>query len=262
MPTEIDKMIPWIRFYLLPIISQIIDFQRVSKTPYIFIVLFLFGMIILFREKRDLFICIISTTLIILLVSAFNMYPIVQRLLIFWFPMAYIPIVFALVFLLNKILRNKKFISICLIIFTTYTVYGNYNVIKTSIRYQETQDLIDIINTNNNKYTQIVVSSAATLPYRYYQMLNQKNNEYVPFNTFGNSEDIIKQIDNIINKAKEDNKKEILFLYSFFSRDRERANNIINYLRNNNYNIFIINDVGSLLLVIYLDNELEIEDVL
>ncbi len=249
VPTEMDKIIPWLRSHLIPTLGSILNlFNRRNINSYIFISLFLFGMFLLFKQKKDIFICIVTTTLITLFVSALKMYPISSRLLVFWYPLTFIPMATAIVFLLRKVIRKKVLISLCLILITAFTVNANYKILKRGIERQEVVNLISIINTNNNNDTKIILYNSSIAAYDYYQFLNRKDTEY---EIFYRDKDIVEQMDSIILSSKNDGKNKIFFLFSHYWK--YVFDEVEQYLQQNNYDVIKVYDTGAVLLIIDLE---------
>ncbi len=250
IPLEIDKFIIFYKEILTPTLSACF-FMPME----LFFIFFLSGLIVLFKIDKEICFCIIFTTLILCIASILHYYPIGHggvrgtRMLLFWIPIAFIPITVLLNFVLEKIIRFKILISLIFIFLTLHALNVEKKFLLKGNSMQQTSKLIHIIEENYTVQDSILLYQSSEKAFEFY-----KKNASSNYIIFDRAKAVDFQLNEIISTEQSKNKERLFMLFSHYSIPIYKE--VLAHFSSKNLSFIKITNPGAVLLIIDLKNKI------
>ena len=158
-----------------------------ARYVWLYIIIWLIGICIAFKERKDIFIICVTAISLYILLSLFRIYPfghhgvIGSRLSLYMSPIFYLPCCYTIIFF-SKRGVILKFLAYIIVAFLCYKSILFYKHTYPNGHYiQQTHTLITQANKNYTNDDIILVYDATNAAYKYYSLLDSSANPYTLF---------------------------------------------------------------------------------
>lgn len=214
LPHSLSEYPRFIKEILLSILSSFTPLTE--KYVWLYVVMWLFGMYIIFKQKRDIFVICASAIVLYILLFLLRIYPfghhevIGSRLSLYMSPIFYLPCCYALIFLAKRGIA-LRFLTYIIVAFLCYKSILFYKHTYSSGHYiQQTHALITQANKNyTNDDIILIYNDTTDAAYKYYSFLDSNANPYTLFT------DDLNKLETIIKSTEA---KKVYLLGSFYSK--------------------------------------------
>lgn len=184
-----------------------------AKYVWLYIIIWLIGICIAFKERKDIFIICVTAISLYILLSLFRIYPfghggvIGSRLSLYMSPIFYLPCCHMFICCIKRGMTLRIVMSI-IIVSLCYKTFLNYkHTYPNGLFIEQTHALITQANEHYELGDLILVYNGMNPAYKYYSLIDSISNPYKNFS------DDLKEVENIIQAS---NAKNIYILGSHY----------------------------------------------